>query len=284
MTTAAKTMSVDQAREFLDRRAPGDHTLLDVRQGWEYEEFHLPGARHVPLADLLDRLDEIDRDKPVLVYCLSGGRSHAAATLLDGQGYADVASLAGGIMAWQGHTAFGPAELGMVEFTGRETPQEVVLKAYAMENILQEFYILRADLAETLERIELFMELAGFEDRHKDTLFALYQNILGEKMDRKLFDEVALAGAGAGAGAKGEAAAEGGVGILEYLDAFGDAFDADQGVLQFASMIEAQALDYYLRCGRQAERDDARDVFATLAREEKAHLKLLARFMDRREE
>lgn len=276
MTTAAKTMSVDQARAFLDRRTPGDHTLLDVRQGWEYEEFHLPGARHVPLADLLDRLDEIDRDKPVLVYCLSGGRSHAAATLLDGQGYADAATMAGGIMAWQGQTAFGPAELGMVEFTGRETPREVVLKAYAMENILQEFYILRADLAETLERIELFMELAGFEDRHKDTLFALYQKILGEKMDRKLFEEVALAPNGA--------AAEGGVGILEYLDAFGEAFDADQGVLQFASMIEAQALDYYLRCGMRAERDDARDVFATLAREEKAHLKLLARFMDRRGE
>jgi rhodanese-related sulfurtransferase/rubrerythrin len=276
MTTAAKTMSVDQAREFLDRRAPGDHTLLDVRQDWEYEEFHLPGAHHVPLADLLDRLDEIDRDKPVLVYCLSGGRSHAAAALLDGQGYADVANMAGGIMAWQGHTAFGPAELGMVEFTGRETPQEVVLKAYAMENILQEFYILRADVAETLERIELFMELAGFEDRHKDTLFALYQKILGEKMDRKLFEEVALTG--------GVTAAEGGVGILEYLDVFGEAFDADQGVLQFASMIEAQALDYYLRCGMRAERTDARDVFATLAREEKAHLKLLARFMDRRGE
>ncbi|MBU4379911.1 MAG: sulfurtransferase, partial [Proteobacteria bacterium] len=114
---------------------------------------------------------------------------------------------------------------------------------------------------------------------------ALYQKLMGEKMDRKLFDEVALAGAGAkgGAGA-GEAVAEGGVGILEYLDVFGEAFDADQGVLQFASMIEAQALDYYLRCGRRAERDDARDVFATLAREEKAHLKLLARFMDRRGE
>jgi rhodanese-related sulfurtransferase/rubrerythrin len=276
MTTSVKLISADQARDYLDRTAPTQYSLLDVRQDWEYEEFHIPGARLIPLADLLDRLEDIPRDKPVLVYCLSGGRSGAAATLLSGQGYEDVTSMVGGVMAWQGHTAFGPMELGMIEFTGRETPQEVVLKAYAMENSLQTFYVERADFAETLERIELFMELAGFEDRHKDTLFVYYQKILGETISRKLFEEVALAGAGA--------TVEGGLGINEFLVAFGEAFDEDQGVLQFASMVEAQALDYYLRCAVVAEQPEARQAFETLAREEKAHLKLLARNMDRRED
>lgn len=276
MTRAMKMMSVDEVRAYAESHAPDAYTLLDVRQGWEYEEFHIPGAMHVPLADLMDRLGEIKRDKPVIVYCLAGGRSAAAASLLDGEGFAEAYTMTGGVMAWRGHTAFGPVDLGVIEFTGRETPQEVVLKAYAMEHRLQEFYFLRADLAETLGRIELFMELAGFEDRHKDTLFGLYQKILDEKMSRRLFEEVALSDM--------DDAVEGGVSIQGYLDTFGDAFDEDQGVLQFASMVEAQALDYYLRCARRAENPEAREVFELLAREEKAHLKLLARFMDRRAE
>jgi len=274
MTRAMKLMSVDEARKFTESRPPDAYTLLDVRQAWEYREFHLPGALHIPLSELLDRLGELDRDKPVITYCLAGGRSAAAASLLDGEGFAEVFTMHGGVMAWRGETAFGPVEFGVIEFSGRETPQEVVLKAYAMEHRLQEFYLLRADLAETLERIELFMELAGFEDQHMDVLFGHYRAIMGEPMDRRLFEEVALSDGGG--------ASEGGVSIQHYLDALGDTFDEDQGVLQFASMVEAQALDYYLRCSRRAENPEAREVFETLAREERAHLKLLARFMDMR--
>ncbi|MFH1915338.1 MAG: rhodanese-like domain-containing protein [Pseudomonadota bacterium] len=273
MTRAMKLMSVDEARAYTESRQPDAYTLLDVRQAWEYKEFHLPGALHIPLSELLDRLGEVVQDKPVIAYCLAGGRSAAAASLLDGEGFAEVFSMTGGVMAWRGHTAFGPVEFGVIEFSGRETPQEVVIKAYAMEQKLQEFYLLRADLAESLERIELFMELAGFEDQHMDVLFNHYQRIMGETISRRLFDEVALSDSGG--------AVEGGVSIQHYLDAMGDSFDEDQGVLQFASMVEAQALDYYLRCARRAEKPEAKEVFETLAREERAHLKLLARFMDR---
>jgi rhodanese-related sulfurtransferase/rubrerythrin len=276
MTTAIKSITADQSRAYMDRVAPQEYSLIDVRQEWEYKEFHLPGARHIPLADLLDRVSEIPLDKPVLVYCLSGGRSRVAASLLEGQGFEDVTDMIGGIMAWQGHTAFGPMDLGVIEFSGRETPQEVVVKAYAMEHKLQVFYFERADLAETAERIELFMELAGFEDQHMDTLFSLYKKIMDHGMSRTLFEEVALSSV--------DSAVEGGVDVGEYLRINSNAFDSDQGVLQFASMVEAQALDYYLRCSMRAEKPEARDTFNLLAREEKAHLKLLSRFMDRRDE
>jgi Rhodanese-related sulfurtransferase len=276
MTTAIKSITADQSRAYMDRVAPQEYSLIDVRQEWEYKEFHLPGARHIPLADLLDRVSEIPLDKPVLVYCLSGGRSRVAASLLEGQGFEDVADMIGGIMAWQGHTAFGPMDLGVIEFSGRETPQEVVVKAYAMEHKLQVFYFERADLAETAERIELFTELAGFEDQHMDTLFSLYKKIMDHGMSRTLFEEVALSSV--------DSAVEGGVDVGEYLRINSNAFDSDQGVLQFASMVEAQALDYYLRCSMRAEKPEARDTFNLLAREEKAHLKLLSRFMDRRDE
>jgi len=268
-------MTSDQARSFMDGTKPNTYTLLDVRQEWEYERDHIPGARLVPLSELPDRMEEVSREKTVLVYCASGGRSMVAATLLEGSGFTDINNLVGGMSAWRGNTAFGPMELGMVAFTGEETPVEVVLKAYSMESCLQRFYVERADMAETMERLQLFMQLAGFEDQHKDALFALYKRVSGGDMHLDEFEATAFADLGL--------LAEGGVEIHEFLKAFPGAFDDDQGVLQLASMIEAQALDFYLRCARVAESDDTKEVLQILAREEKAHLKLLGKFMDKRE-
>ncbi|MGL1863951.1 MAG: rhodanese-like domain-containing protein [Pseudodesulfovibrio sp.] len=274
MTQPIKLMNTDQAKAYMDGHKPDQYILLDVRQDWEYEEFHIPGARLIPLVELPDRMDEVGKDKPVIAYCASGGRSMAAAALLEGHGYADITNVVGGAMAWQGHVAYGPMELGMIEFTGKETPVEIILKAYAMESSLQVFYAQRADMAETLERIELFMQLAGFEDRHKDTLFTLYTKTIGENMDRDAFEAEAFNSVGF--------VAEGGVEIQEFIDEFAEAFDNDQGMLQVAVMVEAQALDYYLRCAMQAESGEAKDMLQLLAREEKAHLKLLGKFMDKR--
>ena len=273
MTQSIEMMSVDQVREYLDGHRPDDYTLLDVRQQWEYEEGHLPGARLIPLTELPDRMGEVPGDRPVVAYCASGGRSMAASTLLEGQGFTEIINMVGGIMAWNGYEAFGPMELGMVVFTGAETPREIVLKAYAMEGSLQEFYVLRADLAETEERIELFMELAGYEDRHKDVLLELYSRLTGETVGHDEFERMALKAA--------QGLGEGGIDIAAFLDEHGEAFDGDHGVFQFAAMVEAQALDYYLRCAARAEKDDARDTFQLLAREEKAHLRLLGSHMDR---
>jgi len=268
-------IDTDQVRSFMEANKPETYTLLDVRQEWEYEERHIPGATLIPLVELPDRLDDIDRDKPLLVYCASGGRSMAASVLLEGHDFPDISNMVGGMMAWDGLEAFGPMALDLIGFSGKEKPVEVVLKAYAMENSLQRFYAERADMAETLERIELFMELAGFEDRHKDTLFFLYTKIVGEEMDRTLFEETAFQSVGL--------EVEGGMEISDFLEQYPFAFDSDQGVLELATMIEAQALDYYLRCARNAEDEETQVVLNTLAREEKAHLKVLGKFMDRRE-
>ena len=267
-------MPPDQARSFMEANKPDSYTLLDVRQEWEYEEEHIPGAQLLPLVELPDRMDEVDAGKPVLIYCRTGGRSMAAATLLEGQGVSDIINLVGGMSAWSGHTAFGPMDLGLIEFTAKETPEEVILKAYAMEHALQIFYVQRADWAETMERIELFMQLAGVEDRHKDTLFTIYGRLTGSDMDQDAFEQAAL---------QHEGAVEGGVEISEFLDRHPEAFDDEQGILQLACMIEAQALDYYLRCAAVAESEEARDVLQLLAREEKAHLRLLGKSMDMRE-
>ncbi len=60
--------TVEQLKEFLDRSAPGELQLVDVRQPGEYEREHLPGAELIPLGDLSDRINELDPAKPTLAY------------------------------------------------------------------------------------------------------------------------------------------------------------------------------------------------------------------------
>lgn len=72
-------------------------TILDVRTAEEYGEVRYPGAINIPVDALPKRLDSVGpKDKPVIVYCASGGRSSLAATILKRAGFTDVTN-AGGI-------------------------------------------------------------------------------------------------------------------------------------------------------------------------------------------
>lgn len=62
-------------------------TLLDVRTPGEFSGGHVEGAVNIPVGDLGGRVSEVDQDRPVVVYCQSGGRSASAAELLRGRGY-----------------------------------------------------------------------------------------------------------------------------------------------------------------------------------------------------
>jgi rhodanese-related sulfurtransferase len=57
-----------EVRAFLREQRAESYNLIDVRQPGEYEEGHLPGARLIPIAELADRLGELDRSKPVVTY------------------------------------------------------------------------------------------------------------------------------------------------------------------------------------------------------------------------
>jgi rhodanese-related sulfurtransferase len=74
--------------------------LLDVREPWEYQEGHVPGAQLIPLVELEQRVNEVPRDRPVLAICHSGQRSLAAAGYLQQLGYASVSNVDGGTAAW----------------------------------------------------------------------------------------------------------------------------------------------------------------------------------------
>ena len=62
------TWPPDTVRTFLNEKREDQYNLVDVRTPKEYEEGHLPGARLIPVAELSDRLAELDPKKPTVVY------------------------------------------------------------------------------------------------------------------------------------------------------------------------------------------------------------------------
>lgn len=74
--------------------APGA-LLLDVRSAEEFAQSHVAGARNIPVQELQGRLRELDRARPIAVYCRSGRRSALAAELLVRSGFPSVQDLGG---------------------------------------------------------------------------------------------------------------------------------------------------------------------------------------------
>jgi rhodanese-related sulfurtransferase len=95
MSEAGREVSRDEAQKMIDDGAQ----LIDVRADHEWEAGHLPGATHVPLDELPERTGEIDKERPVLLYCRGGNRSTMATTALADAGY-DAAKLSEGIVGW----------------------------------------------------------------------------------------------------------------------------------------------------------------------------------------
>lgn len=91
-------MTVDELARRIEK---GDVAVIDVRGRAEWEAGHIPGVPNIPLGYLADRLDEIPRDRPVVVQCQTGGRSAIAAGLLQAHGIEGVINLEGGIAAWR---------------------------------------------------------------------------------------------------------------------------------------------------------------------------------------
>jgi hydroxyacylglutathione hydrolase len=75
--------------------------ILDVRQKEEYDAGHIDNAVLIPLNVLLDRYNELPKDKTIVVYCGSGGRAARAVTLLGAKGFTNAVRLSGGFIAWE---------------------------------------------------------------------------------------------------------------------------------------------------------------------------------------
>src|SRR6266567_115681 len=91
-------ISVQELKGKMDARDAFE--LIDVREPFEFEIARIDGAKLIPLGEILERAEELDREQTLIVHCHSGGRSAQAVRLLKQRGFASVHNLEGGIDAW----------------------------------------------------------------------------------------------------------------------------------------------------------------------------------------
>jgi hydroxyacylglutathione hydrolase len=94
------------ARRVEDENGP---LILDVRSNSEYASEHIPGSLHIPYGDLVGRVDEVPRDRPIATICRGGKRSGLAASILQREGFGDVIHVGEGVGVWRkgGHPVEG---------------------------------------------------------------------------------------------------------------------------------------------------------------------------------
>ena len=132
------TIPVDEFDKKLSETK--DVQLVDVRTPEEYQEGHLKNALNynVNESDFDNQLSKLDKTKPVMVYCLGGGRSAEAAEIMEKKGFVEVYNMQGGIMKWNAankpidKNPASPVKKGMslVDFNKQITSDKYVLVDY----------------------------------------------------------------------------------------------------------------------------------------------------------
>lgn len=198
-----------------------------------------------------------------------GGRSLAAAQLLSGLDFNEIYNLQGGIKGWQGSKAAGPQELNLELVRGDETPPEMIALAYGMEMGLGVFYRQMIERTEDSDLQALLLKLADIENHHKKRLFDLLAEIDPSDKDVETYEADIR-----------PTILEGGFELDEFMKKNEPFLHTVPDVIDLAMMLEAQALDLYMRFAENSTNAQTRDVLFTVADEEKAHLQSLGRLLE----
>lgn len=90
------------AKELEEKLTKGEKiNIIDVREDEEVATGIIPGAKHIPLGQIPERLEELDKNEHYYMVCRSGGRSGNACKFLIQQGYR-VTNMVGGMLEWKG--------------------------------------------------------------------------------------------------------------------------------------------------------------------------------------
>lgn len=189
--------------------------------------------------------------------------------MLEGQGFKEIYNLSGGIRAWTGPVAEGPVGLNLDMVRGDETPIELIKLAYGMEQSLGGFYRVLKDRSPDGQVADLFDLLASMEEKHKQRLIALAESIQPPEWNRDEFEAEVTS-----------EVMEGGFKSGEFMEKNERHLQTEPDTLDVAMILEAQALDLYLRFAEKTAHDKTRTVLYKIGDEEKQHLQYLGRLRD----
>jgi len=162
--------------------------------------------------------------------------------------------------------AEGPPEAGLAYFAAGTGAVDMAALAWALEETTRQFYARLADMHLESGEVELFRTLVQAEEHHKETLAVLNEKLTTEPVKR-IYDRQDMR------------VLEGGMDLEAALRWVGDRSVSE--ILDMAMGLESNAYDRYLKMLDISEDDLSKEVFRTIAVEEKGHLKRLADLMDK---
>jgi rubrerythrin len=172
----------------------------------------------------------------------------------------------GGIRAWKGLTASGAPEAGMAYFPPESSPSELTALAWVLEKGAKRFYSEAASEVSDAGAARLFRDLAAAEEKHMESLYRIHREISGAPDDPGIPDSVIPS-------SSAKDYMEGGVETAKALEWARGKSAAE--VLEFALALEVNAYDLHLKIQERSRDPRAKQMFARIADEEKAHLNRL---------
>lgn len=250
-------------RDYIRAHNEDSYLLVDVRQPEEYGNSHIPGARLMPLPQLVRSMNELPADKALVFYCHSGGRSMSAAVMAEEMGIdSPIYNLNGGMLAWDGGRV---ADFPKVNLFAGQTPVEMFKTAINLEKGAQIFYqSIGRDNAQH-EWAQIFQRLSMAEIAHARMVFDQLHRVEQQKVSfESMYD-----------GLSGEVL-EGGLSLDKAMQQLSKQ-DAEPclRLVELAMQIEYAAFDLYRTLADQVEDEHGRKIFTRLAQAEKGHMQSL---------
>jgi sulfur-carrier protein adenylyltransferase/sulfurtransferase len=191
-----------------------------------------------------------------------------AANLLTGMGFKEVYNLEGGMRGWNGVKTAGPVEYHLEYLPEDDSPRQILSLAYAMEEGLRDFYHTIVEPLEYRDLRDLLNKLISFEEIHIDKIIKIGDSLGVPEDDLKTGSPVM------------DDVMEGGRRVEEFIEANREFLSSTEGVLNVAMVIEAQALDLYLRLANSVTNEDTAGALYDISQEEKGHLAALGRLLE----
>jgi rhodanese-related sulfurtransferase/rubrerythrin len=262
----------DELEEFRTKTRERNYLLIDVRQPREFAEGHIPGAQLIPLPEIENRLDELDDDKNLILYCRTGGRSAVAAALIKDAGprQGRLYNLVGGIAGWEGKEL---KDIPHLELFPRDMPlAQTLYRAMNMEKGAWLFY---RDLAREYKDTDfgdMVKDLGEMEEVHARSIFNYWKKHRGvqvadsfeelfERLDGKIM--------------------EGGKPVSAWMARLGKSpEDRKLRLLELACEIEYYAYDLYRGLAKRDTDPEAVQTYLLLAEQEKAHVRVISKALN----
>ena len=93
-----ETITAGELKALLD--AGSQALLLDVREKWEYDICRISSSVNIPMSEIMNKFDKLDKDQDIVVICHHGMRSLQVANYLENAGFKNLKNLEGGLAAW----------------------------------------------------------------------------------------------------------------------------------------------------------------------------------------